>query len=79
MGCEVIITDHHIVQPDMLPPAFTIMNPQLPECPYPFKQLAGVGVVLMLIKDIWDAFGITLLNLPVTFGLLLALLLIKFL
>lgn len=50
MGCEVIITDHHIVQPDMLPPAFTIMNPQLPECPYPFKQLAGVGVVLMLIR-----------------------------
>jgi len=50
IGCEVIITDHHIVQPEMLPPAFTIMNPQLPECQYPFKQLAGVGVVLMLIR-----------------------------
>jgi len=50
MGCEVIITDHHIVQPDILPPAYTIMNPQLPECQYPFKQLAGAGVVLMLIR-----------------------------
>ncbi|HNV92534.1 MAG TPA: DHH family phosphoesterase [Candidatus Cloacimonas sp.] len=50
LGCDVIITDHHIVQPEVLPPAYAIMNPQLPQCDYPFKQLAGVGVVLMLIR-----------------------------
>ena len=50
LGCDVIITDHHIVQPEVLPPAYAIMNPQLPQCDYPFKQLAGVGVVLILIR-----------------------------
>lgn len=50
LGCEVIIIDHHIIQKDTLPNAFAIMNPQLSNCNYPFKQLAGVGVVLMLIR-----------------------------
>lgn len=50
MGCEVIITDHHLVQPDQIPHAYAILNPQLPEDNYPYKMLAGVGVVLMLIR-----------------------------
>jgi single-stranded-DNA-specific exonuclease len=50
MGCEVIITDHHLVQPDQIPQAVAILNPQLPESRYPYKMLAGVGVVLMLIR-----------------------------
>ncbi len=57
LGCEVIITDHHLVQQDAIPDAYTIMNPQLSYCQYPFKQLAGVGVVLMLIRylsKIWE-------------------------
>jgi len=57
LGCDVVITDHHIVQPETIPSAFAIMNPQLPECHYPFKSLAGVGVVLMLIRylsRIWE-------------------------
>lgn len=57
LGCDVIITDHHIVQPDTIPPAYTIMNPQLSQCQYPFKPLAGVGVALMLIRylgKIWE-------------------------
>lgn len=57
LGCDVIVTDHHLVQPESLPHAYTILNPQLPECKYPFKQLAGVGVALMLIRylgRVWD-------------------------
>ena len=57
LGCEVIITDHHLVQQDAISDAYTIMNPQLSYCQYPFKQLAGVGVVLMLIRylsKIWE-------------------------
>jgi len=57
LGCDVLITDHHIVQPESIPDAYAIMNPQLPECSYPFKSLAGVGVVLMLIRylsRIWE-------------------------
>ena len=57
LGCDVLITDHHLIQPDMLPDAKAILNPQLPYCKYPFKPLAGVGVALMLIRYLakkWD-------------------------
>lgn len=50
LGCDVIITDHHLIQPEMIPNAYSILNPQLPNCQYPYKQLAGVGVALMLIR-----------------------------
>lgn len=50
LGCDTIIVDHHLIQPEQLPRAHAIMNPQLPLCRYPFKGLAGVGVVLMLIR-----------------------------
>ncbi|MCB5269386.1 MAG: DHH family phosphoesterase [Candidatus Cloacimonetes bacterium] len=50
LGCDVLITDHHLIQADMIPNAHSIMNPQLPYCKYPFKALAGVGVALMLIR-----------------------------
>ncbi len=50
LGCEVIITDHHLIQPDSIPDALAIINPQLDNCQYPYKMLAGVGVVLMLIR-----------------------------
>lgn len=57
LGCDVIITDHHLIQPDNLPAAYAILNPQLSYNQYPFKPLAGVGVVLMLIRYLakkWD-------------------------
>jgi len=50
IGCETLITDHHLIQPDKLPNANTIINPHLPYSKYPYKMLAGVGVVLMLIR-----------------------------
>lgn len=50
LGCDTLIVDHHLIQRDQLPDAYGIMNPRLPECRYPFKDLAGVGVVLMLIR-----------------------------
>jgi single-stranded-DNA-specific exonuclease len=47
LGLDVIVTDHH-EPPDILPQAFAIINPKKPGCPYPFKQLAGVGVAFKL-------------------------------
>ncbi|MGQ0552125.1 MAG: single-stranded-DNA-specific exonuclease RecJ [Planctomycetota bacterium] len=42
-GVDVIITDHHL-PPEVLPPAYAIVNPRRSDCAYPFKGLAGVGV-----------------------------------
>ncbi len=47
-GVDVIITDHHC-EPEILPKAYAIINPQLKREKYPFKNLAGVGVVFKLV------------------------------
>ena len=44
---DVVITDHHECKEE-LPQAAAVVNPHRPDCPYPFKQLAGVGVALKL-------------------------------
>jgi single-stranded-DNA-specific exonuclease len=43
-----IVTDHH--QPgETLPPAYAIVNPNQPGCPFPSKALCGAGVVFYLL------------------------------
>lgn len=49
LGIDIIVTDHH-EPPDILPDAYTIINPKVPDCSYPFKALAGVGVALKLAQ-----------------------------
>jgi single-stranded-DNA-specific exonuclease len=47
LGIDVIVTDHHL--PDTaLPPAYAVLNPKRLDCPYPEKNLCGVGVVFKL-------------------------------
>lgn len=48
IGMEFVITDHHECRAE-LPPAVAVVNPHRPDCPYPFKELAGVGVVFKFI------------------------------
>src|SRR6266404_7266314 len=49
LGVDLIITDHH--EPDVdLPPALAVINPKRHDCPYPDKDLAGVGVALKLVQ-----------------------------
>ncbi|MDU4960644.1 MAG: single-stranded-DNA-specific exonuclease RecJ [Sporomusaceae bacterium] len=40
---DIIVTDHH-QPPERLPAATAVINPKQPGCPYPEKELAGVGV-----------------------------------
>lgn len=47
LGIDVIITDHHACK-DVLPDAVAVVDPHRPDCTYPFKGLAGVGVALKL-------------------------------
>ncbi|QIW16381.1 single-stranded-DNA-specific exonuclease RecJ [Pasteurellaceae bacterium RH1A] len=42
-GIKVLVTDHHL-PPDELPEADAMVNPNLANCPFPSKNLAGVGV-----------------------------------
>ncbi|OQX71868.1 MAG: hypothetical protein B6D62_01115 [Candidatus Cloacimonas sp. 4484_275] len=51
IGCEVIITDHHLV-PEKIPPALAVVNPKQHDCKYPYKMLAGVGVSFFLVWKI---------------------------
>ncbi len=48
LGMELIVTDHHECHTE-LPDAVAVVNPRRPDCPYPFKELAGVGVVFKLL------------------------------
>lgn len=48
-GPDFIITDHHQV-PAELPPALAVINPKRADCPYPYKDLAGVGVAGKLVQ-----------------------------
>lgn len=48
LGMEMVITDHHECHGD-LPDVCAVVNPHRPDCPYPFKELAGVGVVFKLV------------------------------
>jgi single-stranded-DNA-specific exonuclease len=48
IGMDTVVTDHHECKDD-LPDAAAVVDPHRPDCPYPFKHLAGVGVALKLV------------------------------
>jgi single-stranded-DNA-specific exonuclease len=48
LGMQVLVTDHHLPG-DELPDATAIINPNQPDCPFPSKSIAGVGVIFYLM------------------------------
>ena len=48
LGVDMVITDHHECK-ETLPAAVAVVDPHRPDCGYPFKHLAGVGVALKLV------------------------------
>ncbi|MCS6936079.1 MAG: single-stranded-DNA-specific exonuclease RecJ [Candidatus Bipolaricaulota bacterium] len=53
---DVIITDHHR-PPERLPPAYAIVNPRQPGCPYVYKDLAAVGVAFQVLRGLYERCG----------------------
>lgn len=53
LGMDVVVTDHHECK-DELPRAAAVVDPHRPDCPYPFKHLAGCGVALKLVLALGD-------------------------
>ncbi len=47
-GIQVVVTDHHLPG-SVLPDADAMVNPNLNECGFPSKSLAGVGVAFYLM------------------------------
>ncbi|MGA2548431.1 MAG: single-stranded-DNA-specific exonuclease RecJ [Rectinemataceae bacterium] len=48
LGVDVIVADHHRLQAGDPPPALAVIDPKLPDSGYPFRDLAGCGVVFKL-------------------------------
>ena len=53
IGLDLVITDHHECRDD-LPAAYAVVDPKRPDCNYPYKSLAGVGVAFKLICALED-------------------------
>mgnify|MGYP005835701785 CR=1 FL=1 len=55
-GIDVIVIDHHSI-PKKLPVDCILVNPKLPNQKYPFRDLAGVGVVFKVCRALWEKFA----------------------
>ena len=49
LGIDVIVVDHHTV-PEHIPHPAIIINPKMPNCTYPFKDISGCAVAYKLIS-----------------------------
>ncbi|HIP53882.1 MAG TPA: single-stranded-DNA-specific exonuclease RecJ [Sulfurimonas autotrophica] len=58
-GVDLIITDHH-TPGDVLPDAYAIVDPKLPTCNYPFKEICGAEVAWLLLGLVKKELALTI-------------------
>jgi single-stranded-DNA-specific exonuclease len=58
-GVDVIVIDHHRVPEEALP-VLAFLNPHRPDCAYPYKGLASVGLALTLVAGVRAELGVAL-------------------
>ena len=58
-GIELIITDHHTPS-DVLPDAYTIVNPKLKDDTYPFQEICGAQVAWLLLGLVKKELGLAI-------------------
>ena len=56
LGADVIITDHHVPQPE-LPESVATIDPNLPGVTYPFTGLCGAGLAFKLMQGLYEFHG----------------------
>src|SRR5580704_14232485 len=58
-GVDAVVIDHHRV-PDAPLPALAFLNPHRPECAFPYKGLASVGLALSVAAGVRAELGVSL-------------------
>ena len=56
LGLQILVTDHHRADAERIP-SCPVINPNQPNCNYPFKGLAGCGVAFKLAQAVARTIG----------------------
>jgi single-stranded-DNA-specific exonuclease len=57
-GMDVVVSDHHLSRGEMAP-SLALLNPRRPDCDYPDKDLAAVGVAFKLALALAHSLGVS--------------------
>lgn len=62
-GIELIITDHHMLAPEV-PEAYAIIDQKQEECTFPYEEVCGAQIAWYLIASLKNALGLKISMMP---------------
>jgi len=62
-GIELIITDHHLLAPE-IPEAYAIIDQKQKECTFPYEEVCGAQIAWYLIASLKNALGLKINMMP---------------